>query len=577
MKEVFLDSVISLDDYKAAAEGSSVNKPVMETRNGREYVKWSYEKNVMGIARAIRIVKAIALTVFTLFLGLLFNDVRLLWAEGISGKEVVLVFNPLSKTRNMRERRLEAPLRRAATGASSSAAMDNNLDRSGSVYERIDYSLADRGDEFSDSVDLSNCEEGEQSGEEGESLFNASLLLSSGSEENQTESAPEEILKAKRKEINHALRNALPFPADESITSFLDSCLDLYGDRPHWSGFKNFWLAYRQEAGQRSDRALPNVQLTHYFYEAISLIKDFKVATTVERVRTKILLPIELDRSMRRESIYAQVPTHPGPVDKRIVLVGGIRADIYSAQGVRGEMENQDLARLLQIDRLEGRLSVPCFAVFDGHCGWECSAFLKNRFAEFITEELKAIATLDDLNITNALKMAFVKVNREFSKDSRLNGGSTAIVALVINGSLWVANTGSSRAVLSDGGVARQLSEDADPGKEKFLKGILSRGGWVFNNRLNGRLATARAFGDKGETGLTARPKIHKVDISSVKEKPRHLILACDGLFDVVNSYQAVRFIEGYNSPADAAEYLFNLAFHRGTRDNVTVMVARLS
>lgn len=576
MKEVFLDNVVSLADYKAAAEGSLegslVNKPIMETRNGREYVKWSYEKTVLGIARVIRIVQAIALTVFTIFLGLLFSNVRLLWTEGISGKEVVFVFNPLTKTRGRRERRLEAPVRQVARRASSSLAMSEGLDRSSPIYERIEHFLTNREDTFSDSVDLSNCEERELPGEREESLLTASPFLSSGAEEHQAESTSEEILKAKRKEIDHALRNALSFPVNESITSFLDSCLDLYGDKPHWSRFKNFWLAYRQEAGENSDRVLPNEQLTHYFYEAISLIKDFKVATNVERVRAKILLPIELDMD-----IHTQVPTNPGPVDKRIVLVGGIRADIYSAQGVRSEMENQDLARLLQIDRLDGRIAVPCFAVFDGHCGWECSLFLKNRFAEFITEELKEIATLDDLNITNALKMAFAKVNIEFSKDSRLNGGATAIVALVINGSLWVANTGSSRAVLSDGGVARQLSEDANPSNERFKKGILSRGGRVFNDRLNGRLATARAFGDKGEIGLTVRPKIHKVDISSIHEKPRHLILACDGLFNVVNSYQAVRCIEGNISSADAAECLFNLAFHRGTRDNVTVMVAQLS
>jgi protein phosphatase 1L len=59
-------------------------------------------------------------------------------------------------------------------------------------------------------------------------------------------------------------------------------------------------------------------------------------------------------------------------------------------------------------------------------------------------------------------------------------GGSTAVTAILINGEkLVVANVGDSRAVICKNGVAKQLSVDHEPSREKRL--IESRGGFVSN------------------------------------------------------------------------------------------------
>lgn len=59
-------------------------------------------------------------------------------------------------------------------------------------------------------------------------------------------------------------------------------------------------------------------------------------------------------------------------------------------------------------------------------------------------------------------------------------GGSTAVTAILIDGQkLVVANVGDSRAVISRKGVAKQLSVDHEPSKEKSF--IESRGGFVSN------------------------------------------------------------------------------------------------
>lgn len=61
-------------------------------------------------------------------------------------------------------------------------------------------------------------------------------------------------------------------------------------------------------------------------------------------------------------------------------------------------------------------------------------------------------------------------------------GGSTAVTAILINNKrLLVANVGDSRAVLSQDGVALQLSIDHEPGAPSEKVHIEDRGGFVSN------------------------------------------------------------------------------------------------
>lgn len=57
-------------------------------------------------------------------------------------------------------------------------------------------------------------------------------------------------------------------------------------------------------------------------------------------------------------------------------------------------------------------------------------------------------------------------------------GGSTAVAAILINGvKLLVANVGDSRAISCNNGVAKQITVDHDPHRERYL--VESRGGFV--------------------------------------------------------------------------------------------------
>lgn len=85
-------------------------------------------------------------------------------------------------------------------------------------------------------------------------------------------------------------------------------------------------------------------------------------------------------------------------------------------------------------------------------------------------------------NTENAIRKAYHTTDAEILEKAFVlgKGGSTAVTAILINGQkLVVANVGDSRAVICKNGVAKQLSVDHEPSKEKKL--IESRGGFVSN------------------------------------------------------------------------------------------------
>ena len=124
--------------------------------------------------------------------------------------------------------------------------------------------------------------------------------------------------------------------------------------------------------------------------------------------------------------------------------------------------------------------------------------------------------------------------------------GCTAVVALVTKATIYVANAGDSRAVLSRGKKAIALSEDHKPAHVSERERIVAAGGFVSEiggiSRVNGNLSLSRAIGDlrykqnpeleRGAQIITAQPDVRSIDISPLDD---FLLLACDGIWDVLD------------------------------------------
>ena len=131
------------------------------------------------------------------------------------------------------------------------------------------------------------------------------------------------------------------------------------------------------------------------------------------------------------------------------------------------------------------------------------------------------------------------------------SAGCTSVVAVVLGGTLYVANAGDSRAVLCRaGGKATDMSVDHKPTLEGEKARILAAGGFVADGRVKGSLALSRAIGDIGfkqtpgigpeAQMVTALPDVR---VEPLRQGDEFLVLACDGIWDVMTSQQVVDFV----------------------------------
>lgn len=241
-----------------------------------------------------------------------------------------------------------------------------------------------------------------------------------------------------------------------------------------------------------------------------------------------------------------------------------------SSPGKRASMEDFYETR---IDGVNGEI-VGLFGVFDGHGGARAAEYVKqNLFSnllshpKFISDTKSAIA--DAYNHTD---LEFLKSENNQNRDA----GSTASTAILVGGRLLVANVGDSRAVICRGGNAIAASRDHKPDQSDERQRIEDAGGfvmWAGTWRVGGVLAVSRAFGDRLlKQYVVADPEIKEEVIDSSLE---FLILASDGLWDVVTNEEAVSMIKSIENPEEAARKLMQEAYQRGSADNITCVVVR--
>ncbi|ORY39205.1 phosphatase 2C-domain-containing protein [Leucosporidium creatinivorum] len=123
---------------------------------------------------------------------------------------------------------------------------------------------------------------------------------------------------------------------------------------------------------------------------------------------------------------------------------------------------------------------------------------------------------------------------------------------------LYTANVGDARAVLSRGGKAVRLTYDHKGSDAKEAKRITDAGGFVMNNRVNGVLAVTRSLGDSSmKEFVVGSPYTTETTLGPDDD---FLIVACDGLWDVCQDQEAVNIIKDLKDPQDASRALLDHA-----------------
>jgi len=403
---------------------------------------------------------------------------------------------------------------------------------------------------------------------------------------------------------------------------------------------------------------------------------------------------------LRRNRKESSVSSFGGEVNDLRWEVGGI-----SEVGKRDSNEDSFVCVsnfALACDREKADVQA-MFAIFDGHCGSSAARFAANNIVSFLDEALCANNIPDNGEATAPVIMkehlmsTIARLDHEICSKSEWECGSTALVALVVEGHVVLANLGDCRGVVcrsskheeyyslskqddwnfsdlggADSYVWKEVTKTHSPSMEVEKKRIEGANGWItherevcisqlqrvdlcdedvvdilkrcFSERLSGsnlseqedsgvgigrqcaapgrvfhtsrvcgELAVSRALGDKDFKAkfntadatkqgwwngpdflpypddhsncfqgdlVIAIPEIEIFSVGDEKVHQEFLLLACDGLWDVMDPNDAVRVARDLLftkkvSAEIAAARLAEIAIHLGSADNTTVILIR--
>lgn len=189
------------------------------------------------------------------------------------------------------------------------------------------------------------------------------------------------------------------------------------------------------------------------------------------------------------------------------------------------------------------------FGVFDGHGGARVAQYCGQCMHTKIVDH----PAYAKGNVIEAIKEGFMECDQDMLKDEQMRdemSGTTAIIILLKNNKIYCGNVGDSRSIASKKGALEQLSFDHKPSNDDETRRIIAAGGWVEFNRVNGNLALSRALGDfcfkKNESKsaeeqiVTALPDVIIKDLTPDHE---FIVLACDGIWDVLSNQEVVDFV----------------------------------
>eukprot|EP00026_Physarum_polycephalum_P011790 Phypoly_transcript_12034.p1 GENE.Phypoly_transcript_12034~~Phypoly_transcript_12034.p1 ORF type:complete len:277 (+),score=55.06 Phypoly_transcript_12034:261-1091(+) len=267
-------------------------------------------------------------------------------------------------------------------------------------------------------------------------------------------------------------------------------------------------------------------------------------------------------------------------------------AGFESVQGRRTTMEDAHilLEDVNQPFNIQDSVHRAYYGVYDGHGGTYAADMTADLLHRHIIQDPSFAAG----NIEEAIRSGFDKTDRiilEKAEKEKWSHGTTAVVGVIIDNTLYIANTGDSEAVLAQheegkGLASILLTEKHKPNAPSEKKRIEEAGGQVVFGRVLGSLAVSRALGDMDFKYPYNHAEGHFVSgdpfIQKLELTPKHpfLVIACDGLWDKVTYEEAIEFIskakaEG-KDPTETSQLLAKHALDLGSFDNVTIIVVYL-
>lgn len=266
----------------------------------------------------------------------------------------------------------------------------------------------------------------------------------------------------------------------------------------------------------------------------------------------------------------------------------GLRFGVATMQGWRIEMEDAHTAKTGLGGVLKNLVDLKdwsYFAVFDGHAGAHCSEHCAKHLLECImqTEEFQE-------DVSKGIHCGFLQLDSRMRELPEVSSGedksgSTAVCAFVSPRQVFIANCGDSRAVLCRDGVPIFSTRDHKPALPAERERIQNAGGTVMIQRVNGSLAVSRALGDYEYKNVTGRgqceqlvsPEPEIVVRDRDDDHDEFLVLACDGIWDVMSNEDLCQYIHSRLKITDDLEQItsqvVDTCLYKGSRDNMSIVL----
>jgi len=210
--------------------------------------------------------------------------------------------------------------------------------------------------------------------------------------------------------------------------------------------------------------------------------------------------------------------------------------------------------------------------IYDGHGGHFASGYAADKLHRIFLDNLMNGVTPQD---------AFIDSYEQISAGlSEQTSGTTAVNIFIRNGRIYTANAGDARAIVIGKNYVTQLTVDHRVDNTIERQRIESSGGHIVYSYVSngtGGLMPTRTIGDQPfkSVGVIATPSVGEHQIS-----PEDLVLliACDGLFDVMSNEEIAEFARHIDDINLLLENLKQeVLVNRLGTDNLTIIALKLN
>jgi protein phosphatase 1L len=214
--------------------------------------------------------------------------------------------------------------------------------------------------------------------------------------------------------------------------------------------------------------------------------------------------------------------------------------------------------------------------IYDGHGGPQAAAYACEMLTPIFIHNLEVERQQHEQDRSapaDLLRDAYLATDR-FITERTFEAGTTAATMYLFGDGFIAANAGDTRIVIGTAGGAEVLTVDHRPGLSAEKRRVEKAGGRVIIRgvpRVEGILAVSRSLGDGLlKAFISPEPRIVEGYLGRDND---YVLLACDGVWDVLEPEEAMAGVRGAGNPESAAETVKKMAVGHGSTDNITVLV----